>query len=541
MLVFFVALVTATWVVELKPGVNPADFARKHNVDYVGVTEVNENLHIFEEKTQGQTLKMTRDVEWLEEQVPRKRFTRAVQDWGILESLRDNVIFPLYGDPLRDQQWHLEMVSLPENCSFTGHGVTIGIVDDGLQVVHPEIYGNYDSRRSWNFNGGPKGSNDPSPVDDRDGHGTSAAAVAAGVRGNNHCGQGVAPNATLVGLRLIARPVTDLQESQALSKYFASVDIYSNSWGPEDSGHGLDAPGRLVRETFAKYAGASIGRNGKGTVYVWAAGNGHHHQDSCAFDGYAGNPYVNAIGAVDHTGDRAYYSEGCSNLLAVTPSSGDGKAIVTADLLGPAGYTDWECTKTFGGTSSAAPLAAGIFALMLEKRPDLGWRDLRHVVATATGGRHNNSHGFGLLNVEKILKVLDNYEKVPRKQKQIFSEKMILDAPIGNRLEISMNLTTNATLDFIENAIVIVTVLHPNRGQVRISLVNPSGDTTSVLAEERDGDNNADFVDWPFSSLAFWGQTYNGSGGATPWKVVVESRTGGGGVLKELKFGLFGF
>ncbi len=86
--------------------------------------------------------------------------------------------------------------------------------------------------------------------DDRSGHGTSAAAVALGVANNNHCGRGVAPRATVVGLKLISEPIDDITEAQALSMWPDYIDIYSNSWGPQDSGYGMDRPGMVVRRAI---------------------------------------------------------------------------------------------------------------------------------------------------------------------------------------------------------------------------------------------------------------------------------------------------
>lgn len=517
-----------TWVIELKPNVDPNNFAKSHNIEYVGPTEVNDNLHIF---TSSKPLKMTRDTEWMEEQVPQSRFKRS--------------------DPLFADQWHLQVVQ-STLVQETGKGVRIGIVDDGVQHNHPEIYNNYDSTTSYNFNGGPNDKGNPSPIGPQDGHGTAAAAVAVGVKNNDHCGQGVAPGAKVSGLRLIAKPVTDLQESSALSKFSTKIDIYSNSWGPADTGKGLDAPGRLVRETLAKYAGSSVGRNGKGTIYVWASGNGKQNKDSCAYDGYAGNPYVNAIGAVAYDGRQAYYSEGCANLLAVAPSSGyPQKGITTADLLGKAGYSEGECTNTFGGTSSAAPLAAGIIALMLEKRPDLTWRDVRHVIARAAvridpdhlswtiGKTHSNVYGFGLLVVPNILNELNSYVNVPTHQKQIFTETIQYDSlPINGRTEIQIPFS-NASLDFVENVILIVSLAHAYRGKVRISIISPDNFITSVLAEERD-DDNANYNNWAFSSLSFWGCK---NAENSTWKVVFEDNSfyTGQGKVEQIKFGLFGF
>ena len=62
----------------------------------------------------------------------------------------------------------------------------------------------------------------------------------------------------------------------------------------------------------------SKGRNGKGVIYVWAAGNGGQNGDSCAMDGYVSSIYTIAVGSVDQYGHQAPYDEDCSSKLAVT-------------------------------------------------------------------------------------------------------------------------------------------------------------------------------------------------------------------------------
>jgi hypothetical protein len=262
-------------------------------------------------------------------------------------------------DPLYGQQWHLPVIHASEAWSsgIKGKGVTIAIVDDGLQHSHDDLHGNYEPRFSRDYN---DGDNDPSPGYS-DNHGTSCAGVAAAIANNTHCGSGVAPLAKLVGRRLIAAPSTDYQEAMALSQDREHIDIFSNSWGPADTGMEMTGPGRLTLEALAQ--GARYGRQGKGSIFVWASGNGRHVGDSCAYDGYASSPYTIAVGALDSNGKQAYYSEGCAALLCVTPSSGALK-ITTTDISTPGlGYDpSSECTNTFGGTSSAAPLAAGFFS-----------------------------------------------------------------------------------------------------------------------------------------------------------------------------------
>lgn len=546
------------WVIEFHESaiVSPEAFASTHGIMYDGPTEFNPNLHIFHVASSSSRDRVIHEmvrlelpaIKWAEEQVERKRYKRH----GVIA--RHGVVLT---DPMYNDQWHLHATNGIDSDSviLNGSGIIIGIVDDGLQHEHPEIKANYASRFSFNFNSGGS-RDDPTPLNGQDGHGTSAAGVAIAVRNNGHCGRGIAYGAKVAGLRLIADPVSDLTESQALSKYFSIIDIYSNSWGPADTGQGLDAPGRLVRETLARYAGANIGRGGRGTIYVWASGNGRDRQDSCNYDGYANNPYVNAIGAVDYYGNQAWYSEGCAALMAVTPSSGSMKGIITADLLGSAGYTATECTATFGGTSSAAPLATGIIALMLQQRPELTWRDVKHVIAkgatrinpsdpswtTNTAGyHHSNKFGFGLLKLPLLLSILSSHVLVPRTQKQyVLSKIRFSDYAFsggGGVKSIVIDVSENPKqITFIESIMFIVALRHPKRGNVAISLTSPSG-ITSVLAEHRN-DPNANYPDagWSFSSVKHWGENVI----VGNWTVTYDSNDGLG-TLQWHRLGIFGY
>ncbi|XP_059920858.1 endoprotease bli-like, partial [Gadus macrocephalus] len=114
------------------------------------------------------------------------------------------------------------------------------------------------------------------------------------------------------------------------------------------------------------------GRHGRGSVFVWASGNGGIHRDHCGADGYVNSVYSIAVGAVTHTGEPAFYGEPCPAIMAVTPTGAnpDGSLpLVTVSNL------EDGCQTRFPGTSSAAPYAAGILALVLEANPEMTWRD----------------------------------------------------------------------------------------------------------------------------------------------------------------------
>ena len=113
---------------------------------------------------------------------------------------------------------------------------------------------------------------------------------------------------------------------------------------------------------------------------MWASGNGGNSLDDCNCDGYASSIYTLTIGSISPTGFRTSYDENCPSTMAVvyTGDAGAGKRegyshLVTTSLF-------HECVTQFSGTSCAAPLAAGIFALVLEANPELTWRDVQHLV-----------------------------------------------------------------------------------------------------------------------------------------------------------------
>lgn len=163
------------------------------------------------------------------------------------------------------------------------------------------------------------------------------------------------------GVRMLDGNVNDIIEASALSLNPQHIDIYSSSWGPSDDGQTVDGPGELAKMAFIN--GTTYGRNGLGSIYVWAAGNGGRYVDSCNCDGYAVSPLTISIGSVSEYDKQPWYLEQCSSTLVSTYSSGayNEKQIFSTDLHG-------RCTERHTGTSASAPLAAGMLALALEAK-----------------------------------------------------------------------------------------------------------------------------------------------------------------------------
>ena len=60
------------------------------------------------------------------------------------------------------------------------------------------------------------------------------------------------------------------------------------------------------------------GRNRKGSIYVWAAGNGGTYYDSCAADGYSSSIYTISVGSANQAAQAADYDEQCAAKMVVT-------------------------------------------------------------------------------------------------------------------------------------------------------------------------------------------------------------------------------
>lgn len=255
----------------------------------------------------------TKPVEWAV-----KAQAKAAHELGIL-------------DPIFGEQWHLfNTVQVGHDVNvtgvwldgITGKNATVAIVDDGLDMYSRDLAPNYFAEGSWDFN-----DNDPEPKPELndDKHGTRCAGEVAAAK-NDVCGLGVAYDAKIAGVRMLSGAISDADEAAALIYKYDANQIYSCSWGPPDDGKAMEAPPILI--TRAMVQGVQKGRQGLGSIFVFATGNGAGYGDNCNFDGYTNSIYSVTVGAVDRAGLHPYYSEDCSAQMVVTYSSGSGDSIV---------------------------------------------------------------------------------------------------------------------------------------------------------------------------------------------------------------------
>ena len=473
-------------------------------------------------------------------------------------------------DPLVGDQWYLKNATTSPSITHinvegvwkygetgTGHrgsGVSIGIVDDGVQLAHPDLSLNIDIINDYDWNANDFDANPSLPTDI---HGTACAGIAA-ARTNNGLGvAGIAPEALIVGMRLISASTTDQQEAEAMAWRNELIHVKNNSWGPQDTGKLLEGPGPL---TIAALENAVAGgREGKGTVFVWAAGNGRGNGDNSNNDGYANRIETIAVGAIDSNGGQADYSESGANLLLVAPSDGvGGLGVVTTDRTGAAGwnetpgangdYTTLTGDSSFGGTSAATPVVSGVVALMLQRNPELGWRDVQEIlIRSATKVQpsdsdwqtnsaslsFNHKFGAGLVNAGAAVEMAGTWQNLASRSKRTIYSTNSSAIPEGG--SVTRTLPVSGDTHRIEAVTVTVTATHSARGDLAMTLTSPSG-MKSRLAEVHN-DPNHNYKDdkqpgstsWTFSSVRHWGEFTGGD-----WTLEVTDGAGGntsGGTL----------
>ncbi|KAF9564566.1 pheromone processing endoprotease [Mortierella alpina] len=426
-------------------------------------------------------------------------------------------------DPGFHYQWHLHNSKDGNDINVTGvweqgingTGVNVAIIDDGLDMTSDDLAPNFFKEGSWDFN-----DNSPLPmprlVDDQ--HGTRCAGEIAAVK-NDLCGVGVAYGAKVAGLRILSGQITDVDEAAALNYRFQDNHIYSCSWGPPDDGKSMDAPKGVVLDAMIN--GIKNGRSGLGSIYVFATGNGGSQDDDCNFDGYTNSLYTVSIGAIDRAGRHPYYSEACSAQLAVTYSNGGGSAIYTCDV------GKRRCFGQHGGTSAAAPIAAGMIALVLSIRPELGWRDVQYLLMTtaipislndpdwkptAAGRLFNHKFGYGSLDAFALVEAAKTFQRLGP---QTYMDPPVVTVDrkippggkgISSTLSVSISDLVNNGVEFgtLEHITVTVNIEHERRGDVEVILRSPKNVESKLGVRRRFDTATTGFVDWTFMTVKHW-------------------------------------
>jgi len=258
-------------------------------------------------------------------------------------------------DPLYQYQWHLNNTGQTNfattggtagidlnvdsviSSGITGDGIKIAIVDDGLEIAHEDLATNVISG-SWDFVDSDNDPTQPSQctqdeinAENCGGHGTSIGGLIAAEGWNNIGVRGIAPNASIFGANYLENQ--NGTEAQALGVNYpggVTADIYNMSYGYGYTSSYFNQE-RMTDIELQKFTnGVNNLRDGKGAIYIKAAGNGYltnyvgteqHQGLYCGVSNWSGFscteqhidnqttiPYVITVGALNADGTRSSYS-----------------------------------------------------------------------------------------------------------------------------------------------------------------------------------------------------------------------------------------
>ncbi|RMH78032.1 MAG: hypothetical protein D6680_03315 [Cyanobacteria bacterium J007] len=367
-------------------------------------------------------------------------------------------------------------------------------------------------------------------------HGTPVAGIAAAHGTNGIGGSGVAPEAELAALRLIADEIREDRIADALSYFNQDIDIYNNSWKT------VDWLFKSPQSLSAIAEGAMLGRDGLGSIYVFAAGNDALKEGNVNYNGFANSRYAIAVAGIDHLGRKTFYSEPGAKILVSAYSSGSNVGMSTADMESAEGYDAGNYTNRFGGTSAAAPIVSGAIALMLEVNPNLTWRDVQHILVetaqkndptdlwwqTNGAGYHiNEKYGFGAIDVNAAVHLAANWTPVGAEE--------VVSSDLQNAIEEitdGQTVTSEITIDrdiAVENVEIVFDADCENWSDLTVILTSPDG-TQSILAQSISDNPNLSHIDrltpetedpWVFTSVRHWGESSKGT-----WTLTVMDEAG---------------
>ncbi|MEM7064533.1 MAG: S8 family serine peptidase [Cyanobacteria bacterium P01_B01_bin.77] len=456
---------------------------------------------------------------------------------------------PLYRpkDPLYGQQWHLHHQggrSLAVNSHIEAEkawditrgsrSVVIAITDDAFDLNHPDLQGigKLVGPRDLKHRDGL-----PMPAQDYENHGTAVAGLAVAEETGSGV-VGVAPGCSFMPIQ-----TTGYLDDESIEQLFDwAVDqgaaVISCSWSPAAVYFPLS-----FRQRSAINRAATKGRNGKGCVVLFSAGNANRPLNGQVSElgwprnvlrgvtqwlgGFAMHPDVITVAASTSLNRKAVYSNWGKHVSVAAPSNNgppsmalpdvgqvetgplvkgsfDGLGMTTCDRTGNTGYSKTDYTSGFGGTSSACPVVAGVVGLMLSANPELNAGDVKQILqdtadkikdtnrdpqlGLAYGDYDNRGHslwfGYGKVNAYKAVKAARDRYLANRRLSQTVERTSAVTLTIpANRAAIQQAGITINQRGLVQDIQVYVDIRHSFLGDVSIAIISPRG--KSVLLQGR--------------------------------------------------------
>jgi subtilisin family serine protease len=265
--------------------------------------------------------------------------------------------------------WNLQAIDLPlaqQQSSARGDGVTVAIIDSGIDYNHSDLYQAFDRQNvGWDFF-----SFDNKPFDDNS-HGTAIAGIIAS-QGSSQAPAGIAPRAKLLAFKAIdpyGQTSSAALYGAAQRAIASGARILVLAW---DSG--LDS--RALQGIVALAEASNV-------LVVTAVGDqGRDLREFARFPAAHSNrsPNIINVAALGKTGTL-------SKLYGRNSNFGDG----LVDIAAPGESINTLAPRSLylnrSGSDLAAAHVAGVAALLLSARPNLTGSDLKN--ALIQGGNQN--------------------------------------------------------------------------------------------------------------------------------------------------------
>ena len=450
-------------------------------------------------------------------------------------------------DDRYSQQWHLSHRGGPQlasgshiyaeeawNITRGSRSVVIAVSDDGFDLDHPDLQGMGKLVAPIDLKDQDAV---PLPLKQDENHGTAVAGLAIGEENGSGI-VGVAPGCSFLPIRN-----TGFVDDATIERLFEEAmrrgaDIITCSWAPASNYFPL-----TTRQQNAITRAATEGRNGKGCVIVFSAGNANRPLSGSVnetrwpqnalsgltkwLQGFAIHPDVIAVAASTSLGTKAAYSNWGDHISVTAPSNNappsmalarlgavptgpelmqptPGLGMVTSDRTQRAGYDVGNYTTTFGGTSSACPVVAGVAGLMLSVNPHLTAREVREILqstadkivdrsidpqlglhyGTYDGNGHSRWFGYGKVNAFKAVKAAQRRAFQNRRVEQVITEQNSTKLSIPDNHPIGVTDSLDIRQNHrVEDVQVNIHLQHEYLGDISITLVAPSG--SAVLLQGR--------------------------------------------------------
>jgi serine protease len=333
-------------------------------------------------------------------------------------------------DTYYSRLWHYQAINIPQAWDSEkglSNPVTVAVIDTGILTNHPDfagkLVGGYDfisdARTARDGNG--RDSNPADPGDNLGGngsyHGSHVAGTIAAATNNSLGIAGVSWGAQILPIRVLGvngGTLTDIIDGLLWSAGVSVSGIPANSNPAHVINMSLGGEYRCLDAPAYQQAINQVRSRGK--IVVVAAGN---EDDDASLYSPASCDGVITVGATNHTGSRAWYSNYGSRIDLMGPG-GDTSLTYqgyTAGVLSLV-YNESQSSYTYAyyqGTSMATPHVAGVIALMKSKKPSLSHdealdvlsRTARPLSSSACDRPTGSNCGAGLIDAQAALAALN--------------------------------------------------------------------------------------------------------------------------------------